>query len=222
MSLNRRIVFFLIGCLFFFLFGVFTYVVKEDKLINFDFDTTVKLQNHIPRRFDDFFSYFSVLGSVEVTSVFLLIMLIIRRKIDGIFIVSGFAVFLLFEIFGKALIDHPGPPFLFARYKSLVDFPTNYIPHPSSAYPSGHSGRTMYLSIILIFFLLTSKKPFTPTKLAIIGLIILYDIIMLISRVYLGEHWTTDVVGGALLAISLAFFTMTVLNFKRRPHREAV
>ena len=213
---KKRVLLFLVGCAFLVLFAAFTLIVRADLLTNFDFDMTVRVQDNISRRFDTFFSYFSVLGSVEVTSIMLLVMLIVRRKIDGFFIVFGFGTFLLVELFGKALLDHPGPPFLFARYKSLVDFPTNYIPHPHSAYPSGHSGRTIFLGLLLLFFLLSGKNSFTPTRLALVGFVIGYLIIMLISRVYLGEHWTTDVVGGTLLASSLAFFTMSVLNVKRK------
>lgn len=213
---KKRIFYFLLGCFFLFLFGVFSFIVKEDLLDNFDFDTTVRLQNIIPRRLDDLFAFFSVLGSIEITSIALLVMLIVRRKIDGFFIAFGFGMFLVIELFGKLIVDHPGPPYMFARYKSLVDFPSNYVPHPHGAYPSGHSGRTVFLGLLLLFFLFNTKNAFTPVKLAIAAFIAGSMLIMIISRVYLGEHWSTDVIGGTLLASSMAFFVMSVLNFKRK------
>lgn len=213
---KKRILFFLIGCLFLFLFGIFSFLVKEDLLDSFDFDTTVRLQNIIPRRFDDLFSFFSVLGSIEITAIALLVMLIVRRKIDGFFIAFGFLMFLVIELFGKLIVDHPGPPFMFARYKSLVDFPTHYVPRPEGAYPSGHSGRTVFLALLSLFFLFNTKNPFTPIKLAIAGFVAGFTLVMIISRVYLGEHWSTDVIGGTLLGTSMAFFVISVLNFKRK------
>jgi undecaprenyl-diphosphatase len=217
---KKRVLFFLLGIFFLFLFGVFSFIVKEDLLDSFDFDTTVRLQNIIPRRFDDIFAFFSVLGSVEITSIALLIMLIVRRKIDGFFIAFGFGMFLVIELFGKIIVDHPGPPYMFARYKSLVDFPSHYVPHPHGAYPSGHSGRTVFLGLLLLFFLFNSKNAFTPVKLAIAAFIAGFTLTMIISRVYLGEHWSTDVIGGTLLATSMAFFSMSALQWKFRKHHK--
>jgi len=41
--------------------------------------------------------------------------------------------------------------------------------------------------------------------------LVAFNGVMLMSRVSLGEHWTSDVVGGAILGTSAAFFSFLFL-----------
>lgn len=205
--MQKKLFIFLIGLFVFFSFVFFSYFVHKDVFLRFDFDTTVRLQSHIPRRFDTLLSLFSLFGSVEIATVALLLLLILIRKLRGIFLLFTYASIFLFELYGKIFVEHLGPPFMFFKYNIQFFFPSSYV-QPGYSYPSGHSARTLFISILAIFLIARNKKLSYVHKLIGFGIIVLFDLIMLISRVYLGEHWATDVIGGGLLGASLGFLSL--------------
>lgn len=205
----RLPILFLLSFLFFGLFFSFTLLVKNKFLNNFDFNTTVRLQNHIPRKLDGFFSSLSLIGSVEILSVLLLIIAIFQKKIKAFFIFIPFAGAHFVEIIGKGFFHHPGPPFMFFRYNLDFLFPSSYI-NTGSSYPSGHSLRIMFVSVIIVYLIKKSKLQLI-NKLIFYSIILLFVGFMLVSRISLGEHWTSDVIAGALLGLSSGIFALIFL-----------
>lgn len=206
---RKNIIFFFISLIFLFLFITFTYAARAPIFKQFDFNTTVRLQNHIPVRFDTILSIFSLVGSLEIVSVVLLIILILRKKLISFLIFIPYILAHFIEIVGKAIFHHPGPPFMFFRYNLGFLFPSSYV-QPGSSYPSGHSLRAIFVSLIS-FYLIKKSKSKLNTKIFFSLVLFVFDVVMLMSRVSLGEHWTTDVVGGALLGLSSGIFSLVFM-----------
>lgn len=217
-------------------FVSFSLLVKEDHFKSFDFDMTVKIQDNIPRSFDTIFSTFSLIGSFETTLIILLAILFIkmvkphrkdkqfslknsfiyflRNGVLGSFIFMVFFIAHIVEIIGKSFLDHAGPPYMFFRNDIPFFFPTTYIPHQAGiegSYPSGHSMRTVFLSILFLGIILQSKKISLFLKTLLSMGIIIFTAIMLISRVTLGEHWTTDVIAGSFLGLGFGLISLIFL-----------
>src|SRR6266567_909920 len=205
--MSKRFLFFLSGSALFFAFLLFSYLVNRSHFTQFDFDMTVRLQDHLPRRLDMFFSYFSIIGRFEVMLIALLALFVLMRKwLAGAVAVALFLGFHVIELYGKFFVNHPPPPHFLLRTAYPSNFPQFYVSTDFS-YPSGHSGRTLFLATILVAFILASRKCTPATKFVLCGAIGVFVVTMLVSRVYLGEHWASDVIGGGILGVALGLVT---------------
>ncbi len=226
-------------------FVIFTFLVRADMLRAFDFNMTVRIQDDIPLRLDGFFSTLSVIGRFEWMVVYLVILLIFKRKILGGIITFGlFGLAHVIELIGKTILEQPGPPKMFLRAQ-FGDFPGLHV-FTDASYPSGHSLRIVFFSILLTAAILNiqsikikSQKINDAIKmnnkqlknllvlviqnlipLSLIFIFLIFCFVVLISRISLGEHWTTDVIGGGLLGASFAFLSQVFLMKGEKKKKE--
>jgi len=195
------------------LFTYFSYAVAKERWQTIDFDTTVKVQDHISQRFDGIFSYFSLLGSAEVTLGFCLVLAfwaLIRRH--GLAIVGWLMVIpaSVGEVFGKLVLFHPGPPIFLHRSQLATTLPSFYV-HTDFSYPSGHMTRTVFIVTVFALMVIFSKKINIFSRFIILGSLLMMAFLMGLTRVYLGEHWLSDVLGGSLLGVSAGFFASVLI-----------
>lgn len=207
-----KIKLFLLSAIFLIAFTQFSYIVAKEKWVKIDFDTTVKLQDHIQKKFDKYFSYFSLIGSVEVTVTFCLIMALISLAKFNWMAILGWLLILpasLGEVFGKLVLFHPSPPNFMHRAVLPTNLPSFYV-HTDFSYPSGHQTRTIFIVTILICLIFFKiKDPFL--RIITIGFLGGFAFLMGLTRVSLGEHWTSDVLGGTFLGLSAGFLASALI-----------
>ncbi|MBI3559059.1 phosphatase PAP2 family protein [Candidatus Gottesmanbacteria bacterium] len=197
---NYRFLFFGAGALLVFLVMLFLEV--KQVFVALDPAITKLFQTFFPTRsLDTLLSFFSLLGSFEIITlgVVAIALWVFRRQKKIFYSLVFFGGILMFEFMGKLFLYHPGPPSDFFRYSIPFAFPTSYV-HTNYSFPSGHVSRTIFLAIVSVFVL----RRWWASLMATV-----FSLVMVFSRIYLGEHWASDTLGGIFLGLAMGFFTLS-------------
>lgn len=210
----KRLVFLSLSISLLFVFALFSRVIKQGALKDFDFAVTIKLQDRIPSRFDRLWEIIALGGSPLLTSI-IVVGITLRQfhtqrktlaKLTAFLIPFGFFFVILAEIYGKTVVAHPSP-FFFLVKNVAADLPKYYIQSEFS-YPSGHAARSSFIAT-LIYLLVVPQN--WKRRLFIATLSAGYILAVALAKIYLGHHWFSDVLGGGTLGIAFALFLKAML-----------
>ena len=142
-------------------------------------------------------------GAYALMAISVLLLIIKRnRKFSLLVVINLITVFLSSQIL-KIIIRRDRP---------LEIFLTNATGY---SYPSGH---TMVGSAFYIYLTYLICQSIKNKAIKILLYIITFILVLLIgfSRIYLGVHYTTDVMGGLILAIAHISLLTTIINNKKK------
>jgi undecaprenyl-diphosphatase len=157
-----------------------------------DEDALMRIQALRSGSLDDMAIWFANLGLLWVfmpASVALMgCLALARRYADVVMIIGGLAVIGIGQVL-KTLVNRPRPEYY------LVDT----VPSGLS-FPSGHSLLAVMMGGVLIYLVGLWVRPLLLRRAIQAGLILLV-IVMGVSRVYLGVHWPSDVIGAYVFGV---------------------
>lgn len=203
-------------------FVVFTNMVRRDVFLTqepmagVDFDLTVKLQNNVPLRLDPLLELATNIASAPISGVILIIVLaVLYRSLGSIMIIAAWGGGQLLELLLKNMLRQPGPPFQFQRIHTAVSFDKDY-QLVGYSYPSGHSFRVVFFVIIATYLVARhfgwKSKPTILTAMATS----VFATLVMVAKIVHGGHWTTDIIGGALLGASAAAASLLFVSSSKK------
>ncbi len=179
------------------LFAVWTVGAMTPAVMQADTAITLAVQRSASSALDKGFSLMTLAGNAEVTAAAALVMGIglVRtgRAPAAVALWAVFAGGSAVEVALKDWVPHPGPPLSLRRIQfRLLPQPIK----PPYAYPSGHTFRTLLLAGAAGML----WRPFLKRIRLASAILGVMPLLMGFALIYLGGHWSSEVVGGYLLA----------------------
>ena len=172
------------------LFGLLCYAVSMSYNLPGDLVISTWFMGINASSFDRFMVAVSGFGETvaEIITILLLVLtlLIYKKKLEAFLVLVLPSLVALLTWLIKVIINRPRPDKVLADDSGL-------------SFPSGHVSYIVVLFGFLLYVLpRLIKRRMIITVLQVV--MIMMILLMMTSRIYLGEHWPSDVLGGAMLA----------------------
>ena len=186
-----------------FLFLIIVEFYYQDKLYIFDDFIYNYVKNIINNPMTIIMKFITFFASPLWCIVLAIIIIIFNKKLGKYFSINLALVFLLNFVL----------KLVFARERPID---INIITESGYSFPSGHSMVSAGMYGFLAYNLWKSKIKNGCKVIGCIGLVILTFLIGL-SRIYLGVHYTSDVIGGFVLGIAYLVLFIQIVYSKNSP-----
>lgn len=138
-------------------------------------------------------------GAIFLAVLTIILFILIKNKKIGVSIFSNLAIITALNQLLKNILQRPRP----TEYRIIEE--TGY------SFPSGHSMISMafYGYLVYLIYKYVKNKYVKWTSMVLLSLLICS---IGISRIYLGVHYTSDVLGGFLISISYLVIYISAVN----------
>lgn len=177
-----------------FSFALLTFFAKQYPYFKFDLPITLFIQSIYFSGFDQLMRYITLLGNFGSVAVVVILFSILgyykKGRLTPLLLLASTFGGLLISLFFKILVGRPRPdPLLVHQIGSYLNL---------DSFPSGHVLGAVSLYGFLLYLAYT-KLQLSLFRSLVIGFCTLMIMLMGVSRIYLGAHWFSDVLGAYLI-----------------------
>ncbi len=169
----------------------------HDKIILFDKEIIKLVSNNINSTLVSIFKILTKFGGAVIPCIILLILLIFHKN-KWITLLQGcsYGIAGIITYVSKLLAARPRPEM------AIIKIPSSF------SFPSGHTLTSIVFYTILCYLLAYKNK--NRNIFMICGFI--FALLIASSRVYLGVHYFSDVIGGLIIAIPCLLMCINIIN----------
>lgn len=196
--MKRKIMMFILLIIF-----IFNLILIRNNLTS-EFDTNIALYfaNNVNEYLTLFFKFISFICSPKmmvIINILLFIIFIVKKKLANLIIIISSLVSVIFNNLVKIIVRRPRPNIL------------NLVNEGTYSFPSGHSMISILFFGSIIYLLNKNNNKYRKTLTCII---IIFILLVGLSRLYLGIHFLTDVLSGYILGLLLLFIIIDMYERK--------
>ena len=197
------------AALFFVILG---YTVKfyPETLASFDEGIQSAFRGSLPATATLFWTRITLLGNVRVTLVITILLASFfywkKWKAEAYFLVLNFALMGILSTVLKSVYQRPRP---------TIDWLVGTVGY---SYPSWHTASTLLIAGFLVIVLQQRMKK-GSLRLGCQVALVLVAVLVALSRIYVGVHFPTDILGGWLLALTVLLAVFPYYDQYRFTHR---
>ena len=188
------------------LFIILTILVKFDLTTGFDNYFYKIITLHMNNTLTNIFKVITFLGStgfiIALCAIFLIVFIIIKHKNKGFIVTSVLIISTVINNGIKLIIQRERP--------DVIKLVTEH----SFSFPSGHTMASVSMYGILMYLVIRSNLN-NKLKIVLSTILGIIPILVAISRVYLGAHYITDVIGGIIMSTILLLVATYYIDKKK-------
>lgn len=204
--------FYSIASCFFLVFVILGYCVKffPDIFVGFDNVIQTNLRGGLPESLTRFWKTVTMISDPEIiiilVGVLALIFYLNKWKAESGLMIAGMGMLVILSTVLKKIYARPRPVI------------THLVKETSYSFPSNHTAASSMFAGILAIICWQHIRHRTIRQVSVI-MVVAIGLLVGVSRVYLGVHYPTDIIGGWLLSaglLCLIYPTYDQLRFKWR------
>lgn len=177
--------------------------------MQFEIDLIKFIQSGQNKFFDGLFWLLSMLGSWIGGAFVCLLVFFVYKKRFAIWFLATLIFNAGLNYFFKYVINRPRP------YEVSSDI-INSLQAIGKSFPSGHMVSSTTITFFVLYLICSSNKIKKPIKIISVSVGVLFVLGVAYSRMYLGQHYLTDLIAGILIALTMCFISIRLYYYTKK------